>query len=107
MATAAYSGFSYVGDQVTGEINYDTTTFQVVSVTYQNLTSLDAAVVVTNPQQQTSTLTLSANTALTTKPIPNGPTMDVTTGINPKTGLQDTFVNLPSGWSMGSRYPAS
>lgn len=107
MPNADWSGASFDGDAVTLTLQYDSTNFKLTQVIYQNLSSQNAVVTAIDPSQGVHTFTLTANTSQTSVNITSlGLTMSTTVGIDPKTGQQETFVNLPTGWQMYTSWPA-
>ena len=106
MATATFGGFAFVDNAVFANIVYDTNTFVVQSVQYQNTTALPAAVVIVGPLGFAQTLTLAAHSAFTSTDVSGlAIVMSHQSGTD-KNGHPVIFVNYPAGWSISARYPA-
>lgn len=108
MATATWTCCSFDDDLVTVAVDYDTTTFVVQDIRYQNLTSQNAAVAITIAVlHQTFTHTLAANTQPTTLDVSaDNVTLTHTVSTDRKTNTTVTVVGWPSGVSVSFQWPA-
>lgn len=106
MATAVLQGFSFAGDTFTASVLYDTASFIVQSIQWQNLSDRNGAVQVNGPSNFVKTYTIAAGTAATSRDVSGDNIHLVSRQTTDKAGNVVIVADWPSGWSVQAHWPA-